>query len=142
MRYCQIAAALNVAHILEGSVRKSGNKLRITAQLIKADDGFHLWSETYDRELDDIFAVQDEIAGAISDALKVKLALVAGEAVQPTVIKAANTDAYDAYLQGRELIRHRGRESMEGAIHHLERSLRLDRTLRRPMRNWRLPPCC
>jgi TolB-like protein len=121
-----IAAALNVAHILEGSVRKSGNNLRITAQLIKADDGFHLWSETYDRELDDVFAVQDEIAAAIGDALKVKLALVAGVAVQPTVIKAANTDAYDAYLQGRELIHHRNREAMEGAIQHLERSLSLD----------------
>ncbi len=122
----EIAAALNVAHILEGSVRRSGNKLRITAQLIKADDGFHLWSETYDRELDDVFVVQDEIAGAISDALKVKLALVAGETVLPGVIKAANTDAYDAYLQGRELIHHRNRESMEGAIQHLERSLSLD----------------
>jgi TolB-like protein len=122
----EIAAALNVAHILEGSVRKSGNKLRITAQLIKADDGFHLWSETYDRELDDVFAVQGEIAGAISEALKVKLALVAGETVLPSVIKAANTAAYDAYLQGRELIHHRNRESMEGAIQHLERSLSLD----------------
>jgi len=121
-----IAAALNVAHILEGSVRRSGNKLRVTAQLIKADDGFHLWSETYDRELDDVFAVQDEIAGAISEALKVKLALVAGEAVLPSVIKAASTAAYDAYLRGRELIHHRNRESMEGAIQHLERSLSLD----------------
>jgi TolB-like protein/Flp pilus assembly protein TadD len=122
----EIAAALNVAHILEGSVRKSGNKLRITAQLIKADDGFHLWSETYDRELDDVFVVQDEIAGAISEALKVKLALVAGETVFTSVKKAANTDAYDAYLQGRELIHHRNREAMEGAVRHLERSLRLD----------------
>jgi len=121
-----IAGALNVAHILEGSVRKSGNKLRVTAQLIKADDGFHLWSETYDRELDDIFAVQDEIAAAIGDALKVKLALVAGAAVQPTVIKAANTAAYDAYLRGRELINRRGRENMEAAALHLERALRLD----------------
>jgi len=122
----EIARRLNVAHILEGSVRKSGNKLRITAQLIKADDGFHLWSETYDRELDDVFAVQDEIAAAISDALKVRFALVAGEAVRPTVIKAANTAAYDAYLKGRELIRHRGRENMEGAVRYLELSLRLD----------------
>ena len=122
----KIADALNVAYILEGSVRKSRNKLRVTAQLIKADDGFHLWSSSYDRELDDVFAVQDEIAGAISDALKVKLALVAGEAVQPTVIKAANTDAYDAYLQGRELIRLRGRPNLEEAVRHLERALRLD----------------
>jgi len=122
----EIAAALNVAHILEGSVRKSGNKLRITAQLIKADDGFQLWSETYDRELDDVFAVHDEIAGAISDALKVKLALVAGEVAPPTVIKAANTAAYDAYLQGLELIHRRGQENMEAAARHFERALRLD----------------
>jgi len=140
----EIAQRLNVDHILEGSVRKSGNKLRITAQLIKADDGFQLWSSSYDRELDDVFAVQDEIAGAISDALKVKLALVAGEAVRPTAIKAANTDAYDAYLQGSELFRRgvfstapfaaggdisnltRGRENVENAVRHFKRSLRLD----------------
>jgi len=122
----EIAAALNVAHVLEGSVRKSSNKLRITAQLIKADDGYHLWSETYDRELDDIFAVQGEIAKAISEALKMKLALVAGEAVLPTTIRTASTDAYDAYLQGRELIHRRGRENVEAAVRHLERSLRLD----------------
>jgi TolB-like protein len=71
----QIADTLNVAHILEGSVRKSGTKLRITAQLIKADDGFHIWSKTYDREMTDIFTIQDEIAGAISEALKVQLEL-------------------------------------------------------------------
>jgi TolB-like protein len=57
----EIAKQLEVAHVLEGSVRKSGNTIRITAQLIKADDGFHLWSETYDRNLDDIFAIQDEM---------------------------------------------------------------------------------
>ena len=121
-----VAEQLNVAHVLEGSVRKAGKRVRITAQLIDARSDTHLWSESYDRELDDIFAVQDEIAAAISDALKMKLALVAGEAVWPTVIKAANTDAYDAYLQGRELINRRGRENMEGAVRHLERALRLD----------------
>ncbi len=124
----KIADTLNVAHILEGSVRKSGTKLRITAQLIKADDGFHLWSSSYDRELDDIFAVQDEIATAIIEALKMKLALdtAASEAVQPTIIKAANTDAYEAYFRGRQLIHRRGRTSLEEAVRHLERSLRLD----------------
>jgi TolB-like protein len=121
-----VAEQLNVAHVLEGSVRKMGNRVRITAQLIEARSDSHLWSESYDRELDDIFAVQDEIAAAISNALKMKLALVAGEAVRPTVIKAASTAAYDAYLQGRELIHHRGREAMEGAVRHLERALRLD----------------
>ncbi len=121
-----VAKQLNVAHVLEGSVRKMGNRVRITAQLIEASSDSHLWSQSYDRELDDIFAVQDEIAGAISHALKVKLALVAGVAVQPTVIKAADTVAYDAYLRARELIRLRGRENLEEAVRHLERSLRLD----------------
>ena len=68
-----VAQKLNVAHILEGSVRKSGNKVRITAQLIKAADGYHLWSETYDRTLDDIFVVQDDIAGEVVKALKLTL---------------------------------------------------------------------
>jgi tetratricopeptide (TPR) repeat protein len=123
-----VAKQLGVANVLEGSVRKSGKRIRITAQLIDARNGFHLWSETYDRELDDIFAVQDEIATAISDALKVKLALdiAVGEAVQPAIIKAANTDAYEAYLRGRQLIHLRGRENLEDAVRHLERSLRLD----------------
>ena len=124
----KIADTLHVAHILEGSVRKSGNRLRITAQLIKADDGFHLWSHSYDRELDDIFAVQNEIARAISDALKVKLTLdtASGTAQRPAVIQAANTQAYEAFLRGRQLIHRRGRESLEDAVRHLERALRLD----------------
>jgi TolB-like protein/Flp pilus assembly protein TadD len=123
-----VAKQLNVAHVLEGSVRKTGNRVRITAQLIETRSDSHLWSETYDRELDDIFAVQDEIAGAIIDALKVKLVLVAGEPAKPKAIKAANTDAYDVYLRGRELIRLRGRQNLEEAVRHLERALRLDET--------------
>ena len=124
----KIADTLHVAHILEGSVRKSGTRLRITAQLIKADDGFHLWSHSYDRERDDIFAVQNDIAAAISEALKVKLALdmASGTAQRPAVIQAANTQAYEAYLRGRRLIHRRGRESLEDAVRHLERALRLD----------------
>ncbi len=121
-----MAAQLNVRHILEGSVRRSGNRVRITAQLIDAADSTHIWSQTYDRELDDVFAVQDEIAAAISDALKLQLELVAGEPVLPHAIRTASIDAYDAYLLGRELIRHRGGENVENAIRHLERSLRLD----------------
>ena len=121
-----MASQLNVRHILAGSVRRSGNRVRITAQLIDAADSTHIWSQTYDRELDDVFAVQDEIAAAISDALKLQLELVAGEPVLPHAIKTASIDAYDAYLLGRELIRHRGGENLENAIRHLERSLRLD----------------
>jgi TolB-like protein/Flp pilus assembly protein TadD len=122
----EIAETLNVAHVLEGSVRKSGTKLRITAQLIQASDGYHLWSETYDREMDDIFAIQDEIAAAISEALKAKLELGEDSTPQPAVIQAANTQAYEAFLHGRALIHRRGRESLEDAVRFLERSLRLD----------------
>ena len=122
----EVAKQLNVAHVLEGSVRKAGNRVRITAQLIDARSDTHLWSETYDRDLDDIFALQDEIAAMISDSLKVKLALVDGKAVSPTAIKAANADAYDAYLRGRELIHNRDKESLQDAVRFLERSLSLD----------------
>ena len=123
----KIADTLNVAHVLEGSVRKAGTRLRITAQLIKADSGYHLWSDTYDRELDDVFAVQDEIASAISEALKIKLALdAANNTTQPETIKAANTEAYESYLRGRRLIHERGRAALEEAVRHLEQSLRLD----------------
>jgi len=121
-----MAEKLNVRHVLEGSVRRSGDQVRITAQLIDAADSTHVWSQIYDRELDDIFAVQAEIATAISDALKVKLALVGGETVQPAVVKAASTDAYDAYLQGRELMQTRVRQNLEEAVRRCERSLRLD----------------
>ncbi len=122
----EIAATLKVAYVLEGSVRKSGTKLRITAQLIQASNGYHLWSETYDREMDDIFAIQDEIAAAISEALKAELDLGDDSPSQPVVIHAANTQAYEAYLRGRRLIHQRGRESLEDAVRYLERSLRLD----------------
>jgi TolB-like protein/predicted TPR repeat methyltransferase len=123
-----IAQTLKVAHILEGSVRKSGNKLRITAQLIQADNGYHLWSKTYDRELTDVFLIQDEISAAIGDALNVELALGEGPeaAHRPLVIEAANPQAFEAYLRGRQLINRRGRESIEEAVRSLEKSLRLD----------------
>ena len=93
----EVAQKLNVAHILEGSVRKSGNKVRITAQLIKAADGYHLWSETYDRTLDDIFVVQDDIAGEVVKALKLTL-------LGPTPVprsKPVDSEAYNLALQGR-----------------------------------------
>jgi len=91
-----IAAQLRVANVLEGSVRKSGNQVRITAQLIKADDGYHLWSETYDRTLENIFVVQDEIAAAVVDSLKLTLL---GEAAPKAT--ETNPEAYAQYLQGR-----------------------------------------
>jgi len=69
----EIAHTLGVTHVLEGSVRKSGEHLRITAQLVRADNGFHLWSQTYDRAVRDIFAVQDDIAHAVAEQLKISL---------------------------------------------------------------------
>src|SRR3989454_6302756 len=89
-----VASKLNVENILEGSLRREGNRIRITAQLINARDRFHLWSDTYERELKDVFAVQDEITRSIVDALKIKLA------VAPPAPPRQNTQAYHLYLQG------------------------------------------
>jgi len=96
-----VAKELKVAHILEGSVRKSGMQVRITAQLIDVETDSHLWSETYDRKLDDIFAIQDEIAKAVVEALKVRL-FAPGENVAEGK-REQNTDAYLSYLRGRHL---------------------------------------
>ena len=117
----EIGQALGVNYILEGSVRKGGNTLRITAQLIQADNGFHLWSETYDRELDDIFAIQDEIAEAVTMALSVTLR--AGEFDRPGM--TSNIAAYDAYLRGQQVLNEVGFEPAE-AIPHLQRAVELD----------------
>jgi TolB-like protein/cytochrome c-type biogenesis protein CcmH/NrfG len=96
-----IARALEVAHVLEGSVQRVGDRVRITAQLIRASDGFHVWSENYDRTLDDIFAIQDEIAGKVGGALTESL--LGDEAPQSLGgITTANPDAYDLYLQARK----------------------------------------
>ena len=89
----EIAQRLNVEHVLEGRVRRDGNRVRITAELIDASDGFTVWSETYEREMHGIFALQDEITRAIVDTLKLKLAISPPPA-------SRSTDAYDAYLQG------------------------------------------
>jgi hypothetical protein len=91
----EIARQLHVANVLEGSVRKSGDELRITAQLIRAAEGYHLWSETYDRKMDDIFKIQDEIASEVVKELKVKLLGAAPEA------RTTDPKAYALYLQGR-----------------------------------------
>jgi TolB-like protein/Tfp pilus assembly protein PilF len=119
-----IGQQLNVGLVLEGSVRKSGKELRITAQLIKADDGFHLWSNSYDRELENIFAVQEEVSAAIVEALKEHLGLQVE--VTPRVIAAANTEAHDAYLRGRYLVVQRTPASIEGAVREFEEAITLD----------------
>ena len=121
----EIGAQLHVAHVLEGSVRKSGNHARITAQLIKVDDGFHLWSETYDRELDNIFEVQDEIATAIVDALKLPLL---GHDAKPLTSTTAtdNFAAYDLYLLGRHHARAFTEEGYKRAIEYYLKALEID----------------
>ena len=121
----EIGAQLKVDHILEGSVRKSANRLRITAQLIKVDSGYHLWSETYEREINDIFAIQDDIALAITSALEVELeATTAPDEVHPT----DNLEAYQAYLQARFLLAKRGEANMLKAHELFEQSVSLDPT--------------
>ena len=117
-----VAQKLNVAHMLEGSVRKSGNKVRITAQLIKAADGYHLWSETYDRTLDDIFVVQDEIAGEVVQALK--LTLLGTTSV--TRSGPVDPEAYNLALQGRFFFDRRSRKDVERAVEYFRRSLERD----------------
>ena len=99
----QIAEALDVATVLEGSVQRAGVRVRITAQLIEADSGFHLWSQTYDRDLDDIFTVQDEIASSVAGALRATLlGEEASTEVQLTGVGTDNTAAYEKFLLGLE----------------------------------------
>ena len=122
----EIGEVLGVAHILEGSVRSQGDKVRVTAQLIQASDGFHLWSQTYDRDLDDIFAVQDDIAQQILVAMKEHL--VGDET--PEFVPAARTDiaAYNLFLEARDLIFTRGPEEMTRALELLDRAIAIDPT--------------
>ena len=103
----EISRKLGVSTVLEGSVRKAGNRIRITAQLVNVADGFQLWSERYDRDMEDVFAVQDEIARSIADRLKVTLK---GDQHQPLVNAGTdNLEAYQLYLKGRALFHQRGR---------------------------------
>ncbi|MGH2523964.1 MAG: tetratricopeptide repeat protein, partial [Anaerolineales bacterium] len=118
-----IGEKLNVTTILEGSVRKEGNRVRITAQLIKVEDGFHLWSETYDREMTDIFALQDEIARSVAGALKVTLL---GQQAVATPRPAKNVEAYNAYLQGRYFYERAGRAGLEKSVGYYEQAIKLD----------------
>ena len=120
----EVGAKLKVATVLEGSVRKSGNRVRITAQLINVADGYHLWSERYDREMDDVFAIQDEIASTIADRLKVTLS---GEADEPLVKPpTANLEAYQLYLKGRYLWNKRTPQGLEEAIDYFRRAIERD----------------
>ena len=118
-----IARELNVRMVLEGSVRKQGERVRITAQLIDASNGYHVWSQTYDRELKDIFAIQDEIANAIANELNIKLnATLAGATVPDT----RSLKAYDLYLKGIGLWQARGDKNLHAAAADFRAALALD----------------
>ncbi len=117
-----IGDALNVSTVLEGSVRRSGNRLRVTAQLIDVADGFHLWSERYDRELRDVFDIQDEIAAAIVTRMRITLGRGTGALVRPGT---DNVDAYQLYVRGRALLYRRG-ANIDRALECFERAVALD----------------
>ena len=119
----EIGEKLSVSNVLEGSVRKQGGKLRITAQLIKVEDGFHLWSERYDRDMGDIFAIQDEISFAITE--KLKITLLENDRDKITKTYTQNTEAYDLYLKGRFYINRRGPTILAG-IQCLQKAIDLD----------------
>ena len=120
----EISKTLGVAHILEGSVQKSGNRVRITAQLIRAEDGFHVWSQNYDRNLDDIFAIQDEIAKDVAGALDTSLL---GGSNQPTLsVNTSNLTAYESYLKGLEQQAIFSYSSLEIAENHFKQALAHD----------------
>ncbi len=121
-----IAKALNVDHVLEGSVRKAGNTIRITAQLIDVRTDSHLWSETYDRELADIFAIQDEISGQIVQALKIVLGTGEQEAMDHVRKPTENLEAYELYLRGRYFWQRRGGDNIRHAIDLFEQATKLD----------------
>ena len=120
----EIGRKLSVANVLEGSVRTSGTRVRVTAQLVKVADGFHLWSQTFDRDVTDIFAVQDEIARAVVGALKVKL--LAGQGGVTKERRSSNPEAYAEYLKGRQFQRSGTLEGHRDAIAAYRRAIERD----------------
>lgn len=120
-----IGEQLDVQTVLEGSVRKADTRLRITAQLIDVESGFHLWSETYDRELHDVFAVQDEISASIVGALQVHFG-EAGGPVKSAQSYQADIKAYEHYLKGRELIGLRTEDDINSALDHFSKAIQID----------------
>lgn len=116
-----IGQKLNVTTVLEGSVRKQGQRVRISAQLIQVSDGFHLWSETYERDLTDIFAVQEDIAQSVAGSLR--LTLLGEKLPSP---RATKVEAYNAYLQGKYFYAQPTKENLDKAITYYEQAVRLD----------------
>jgi TolB-like protein/predicted Ser/Thr protein kinase len=121
----EVGRKLNVENVLEGSLRREGNRVRVTAELINTRSGFHLWTETYDRELEDVFALQDEITRSIVDALKIKLA------VSLPAREQRNTEVYDLYLQGLFFSNKSSEEDLRRALNFFQRALEKDPTFSR-----------
>ena len=119
-----VGKQLGVALVLEGSLRRSGNRLRISAKLLDAENGYHVWSERYDRELEDVFAIQEEIAGAIVAQLRVKLGLNDGKALIEA--QTPSVEAYNLYLKGRYFWNRRRPADIEKAIESFQRALKED----------------
>ena len=120
----EISETLGVAHVLEGSVQKAGNRVRITAQLIRANDGFHVWSQNYDRNLDDIFAIQDEIARDVAGALDASL--LGGNSQSMLSVDTSNLPAFESYLKGLEQQAIFSYSSLEIAENHFKQALAHD----------------
>jgi len=121
-----VGRKLGVANVLEGSVRREGNHVRVTAELFKADDGFQLWSQTYDRQISSIFAVQDEIARATTEALQLKLLGGNGQPIAST-LPSANPEAYQAYLQAKYFnVRGQNKEDLGKALAYTDAAIKLD----------------
>ena len=120
----EIGRKLRVSTVLEGSVRKMGNRLRITAQLVNVADGYHLWSERYDREMEDVFAIQDDISQAIVVALRVILSEGEKKAIEKG--RKVNVQAYDYYLRGRQYFHQLRRKSLEYARQMFNRAIEID----------------
>jgi TolB-like protein/Tfp pilus assembly protein PilF len=120
----QVGHDLEVGSVLEGSVRKVANKIRVTAQLIETETQAHIWASTYDRELDDIFAIQSDIASRVAQALKIKL--LSNDRERLDKIPTRNTEAYILYLKGRNYVGERTLQGFQKAIEHFEEAVRRD----------------
>ncbi|WP_146908520.1 hypothetical protein [Arenimonas daejeonensis] len=132
-----IGEVLGVEHILEGSVRKQGNQVRITAQLVQASDGFHVWSQVYDGELSDVFELQERIAHAIAD--KLKLVLQDGPSQRLVTASTSSPEAYEKYLQATAIINRRQAPRFHKRWCNCRKRWRWTRSSHGPARAW---PCC
>ncbi len=121
-----IGRTLGVTTVLQGSVRRAGNKVRVTAQLMNTRDGFQLWSERFDRDLDDIFAIRDEIARSIVERLELTLGLKAGESQSLVARPTDDLEAYELYLRGREAVQQRTPPSMRRSLEFFEQAIARD----------------